>query len=280
MAQQELERKKDRVGTQLLIISKVGNGFRVYSPESPGQSYIVGCGHKGPTCTCPDFQTRNGDPKQRCSHIIAVREQVGELEDIFPQTQAEHQTGEQVQQADSTVAHQGTQMHIKRSVSPDGRIDSFSVSFSCGVDMKTVNELVIHATKMLQIQSVIVGSFLQKKTKENGQTTTKPQETNGVVPAKMLTIGGMPGKWGQMLFINVKVDGIGKVLKLFGSVKQLEGHLRDSNFPHLAPTSIREGTRLNHPCRVTTKPSSDGKYLNIIKVFPLEQQNGQGRNGS
>jgi hypothetical protein len=35
---------------------------------------------------------------------------------------------------------------------------------------------------------------------------------------------------------------------------------------------IEEGIQLNVPCRVITKPSADGKYLDIDQVFPAEEQ--------
>jgi hypothetical protein len=59
------------------VISRTDDGFRVYSPADPTKSYIVGGGPDDPTCTCPDFQYREGDPRQRCKHIQAVLEQLG-----------------------------------------------------------------------------------------------------------------------------------------------------------------------------------------------------------
>ncbi len=274
---QTAEAKKGRTETQPLIISKETKGFRVYSPEFPKAAYIVKSGPKGPACTCPDFQTGNGDKNMRCVHIVAVREQVGELEDIFPDEHSGQQNGDPPRQSVSVQEGDGIQMHIKRSVSPDGRIDSLSVAFSCPVDKIPAGKLAIHASKIIQIQSEIVGNFLKSKPKEDSQPQSNAPQEGGAVPATMLTIGGMPTKWGRRLFINIQVNG--KVARLFGSEKQLGDHLRASKFPHLAP-GISEGVRLHHPCRVVTELSPDKKYLNVVKVLPVHPGDNQRRNGS
>jgi len=56
-------------------------------------------------------------------------------------------------------------------------------------------------------------------------------------------------------------------LKLFGSRKQLAAAIVFAGFPQLAER-IDEKMELNIPCRITTKPSEDGKYLNVDRVFP------------
>src|SRR5947208_15819825 len=54
-----------------------------------------------------------------------------------------------------------TQMVIKRSISPDGRIDSLSVEFSMPVFDISNGEIKDKALNILQLQKEIVGSFLQ-----------------------------------------------------------------------------------------------------------------------
>src|SRR5439155_2927304 len=62
-------------------------------------------------------------------------------------------------------ANGSAQMQIKRSVSPDGRIDSVSVEFSMPVSDISNGEIKDKALKTLQLQKELVGAFL----KLNGQ---------------------------------------------------------------------------------------------------------------
>src|SRR4030095_14256758 len=88
----------------------------------------------------------------------------------------------------------------------------------------------------------------------------------GAVPAKLLDIGGLDSKSGGRLFITVLVHGQTST-KLFGNPKQLGDQLTAAGFPTQAQ-QVQEGITLNLPCRVTTKPSTDGKYLNVERVLP------------
>ena len=153
-------------------------------------------------------------------------------------------------------------MHLKRSVSPDGRIDSLSVEFSCPVGKVSVDELRQRADKIIALQGDIAAGFL----KENGNG--KPQrevDTANAVPAQLLAVASMNGKWGRRLFINVLANG--QVLKLFGSEKQLADAVSAAGFGSVAE-HLADGLALNLPCRVVTKPSPDGKYTNIDRVLP------------
>ena len=154
---------------------------------------------------------------------------------------------------------------MKRSISPDGRIDSLSVEFSCPVGKTTTEEIKQRAEKTLKLQSEIVQGFL----KGNGSSAPPPpanttNQQNGAVPAQLLGVGGMDGKWGRRLFLNVLVNGQTPA-KLFGNETQLTEALSVAGFPNLAP-QIREGVQFNLPCQVVTKPN--GKYLNIERVLP------------
>src|SRR5207249_2304549 len=122
-------------------------------------------------------------------------------------------------------ANGSTQMLIKRSVSPDGRIDSVSVEFSMPVSDISNGEIKDKALKILQLQKEIVGAFL----KLNGEKATAsatptpapvPQGNRGngdgkPVFARMIDIGRVNGKWGERLCINVQVGD--RRCRLFGS---------------------------------------------------------------
>lgn len=73
----------------------------------------------------------------------------------------------------------------------------------------------------------------------------------------------MDGKWGRRLFLTVQVNG--HAAKLFGSPKQLQAALATAGYPD---ASVAEGSTLNLPCQVIAAPSPDGRYLNIVQVFP------------
>ena len=59
----------------------------------------------------------------------------------------------------------------------------------------------------------------------------------------------------------------GRTIRLFGNKQQLAdaitaaGHRCDAK-------DVAEGVSLDLPCRVTTKPSDDGRYTNIDQIFP------------
>lgn len=90
----------------------------------------------------------------------------------------------------------------------------------------------------------------------------------------MVNIGGMDGKWGRRLFINLQANG--QSLKLFGNKTQLADAIRNAGFPRMAER-IEEGVALRAPCRVITKPSPDGKYVNVERVLPLSMPGTDGR---
>jgi hypothetical protein len=50
-----------------LVISRIDEGFRVYSVANPGKSDFVSGSAEAPVCTCPEFQ--NGTLGTRCKHL-------------------------------------------------------------------------------------------------------------------------------------------------------------------------------------------------------------------
>src|SRR5207247_8602939 len=74
-------------------------------------------------------------------------------------------------------ANGSAQMLIKRSISPDGRIDSVSVEFSMPVSDVSNGEIKEKALKTLQLQKEIVGAFLKlngEKAPANAAPTPAP----------------------------------------------------------------------------------------------------------
>src|SRR5204863_4897139 len=178
-------------------------------------------------------------------------------------------------------ANGSAQMLIKRSVSPDGRIDSVSVEFSMPVSDISNGEIKEKALKTLQLQKEIVGAFLKlngEKAPANAAPTPAPvphgNRGNGdgkPVFARMIDIGKVNGKWGERLCINVQVGD--RRCRLFGSADQLALQIASAGY-HMNPEDIEDGRRLNLACLVVTKPSDDGRYLNIARVVSLPKKGG------
>ena len=280
MTQQQLAGR--RAPIEALVIAHAKEGFRIYSVNDPHTSYIVSGSYQDPRCTCPEFSGGSQSPASFCQHILAVREQLERTPDE-DRDEAEERRAIQAESAGAAPAMSPrgpngvAEMLIKRSVSPDGRIDSLSVEFSCPVEHVPTGEIQVRAQKILGLQSAIVDRFLNRSPNGNGASASSGASnrdghasSNGVsvespaVPARMVSVAGMDGKWGRRLFINVQVNG--NVLKLFGNRKELAQAITDAGFE--APKELTEGMRLDLPCRVTTV--ENGKYTNIDRVFPEE----------
>ena len=291
MTQAQLATRQERAAEGVLIASRSEEGFRVYSIDNPEQRYVVSHDGERLTCTCPDFEFHKSDPDWRCKHILAVEPyqarplpEMPEPEDEVPQNAEPDGNPPNSPAArkrkPAKEAAVPITMLIKRSVSPDGRIDSVSVEFSMPVVDLKVSEIKDRALTTLQLQREIVTSFLQL----NGHSSPQPQPQLPAkqappvlvrkveevpVAAKMLDIGKVNGKWGDRLCITFDIDG--QRTRLFGSPKQLAGHIEEAGYT-VPPQSIAPGLRLDVPCLVTTKPSEDGKYVNIDQVFAFNQK--------
>jgi hypothetical protein len=136
------------------------------------------------------------------------------------------------------------------------------------------------AQVILGLQGEIATGFL--KANGNGRATdnirphgkngSQPHGNNGngdtpadAVPGLLLGVGSMNTRRGPSLFLSVLVND--KVLKLFGTEKQLGEAVAAAGYPPLAGRLV-DGFTLNLPCRVVTKPN--GKYVNIERVYPAE----------
>jgi hypothetical protein len=248
------------------VVVKNDDGFRVFSPLTPANQFLVKDTGEDITCTCRDYQQHADDPEWCCKHILAVLEKMPKFTPHQKRTSApdsrsanEDAVGE-TNPASLQVSNL-SQMLIKRSISPDGRIDSLSVEFSLPVAKITSDEIKKHAESALKLQGDIVETFR----KRNGSSY---ENGNGAhaVSAQFLNIGAMDTKRGRSLFINVFVGN--QITKLFGERKELSDVLVAAGYPELA-TKVGEGLSLNLPCRVVTK--QNGKYLNIDRVLPAQQ---------
>ena len=265
MTQELINGRNERAENERLIISLNDEGnFRVYSPAYPTKSYTVSGTAEGPKCTCPDFEGHKNDPEWKCQHMLAVLNLLNKSSE--PAVQSKEQQPAKEENVDET--NSGIRMEIKRSVSRDDKINSLSITLSYPVESDSPSEVKDNAERLIGVLSDITDQFKQENGKAPEQRSATPNSGNGSVPAQILSVGGMKGTWGgRRLFLNFDVNG--QTLKLFGNRNELAKYISYAGFPDLSER-IAEGTILNLPCRVVTKPSADGKYVNIERVYPIE----------
>lgn len=290
----QLARRQERAASEALVIQKVEEGFRVYAADEPKNCYIVSGSPNAAQCTCPDFQYHHQkDPDWRCKHVLAVLKEFSDIEIVAQNTEtyeteerrAIQEEGKKARKPRATTTDNGNAkqqsstatLTLKRSVSPDGRIDSLSVEFSGSVDPDSPDDIVERARDILGVQTAIVTDFRKDHPSpngngnhnhaQNGQPASPVADSEGsaAVPARVLGVAGMDGKWGRRLFLTIEANG--KILRFFGNAKELADHLAAIGFTGGAQ-HVAEGLSLNIPCRITTKPSPDGRYQNVDRLLP------------
>lgn len=307
MNQTQLAKRQDRATSETFVIQKVEEGLRVYAAGEPRNCYIVSGSPEAPRCTCPDFQYHQSDPTWRCKHILAVLNDYSDIEVVAQQPdryeveerQAIQEEGKKPRRARTTTPGSGNgkpgngaTLTLKRSVSPDGRIDSLSVEFSSAVETLSGDDIVERARDILGVQTAIVQGFRQEQPArngnnhapngqpQNGPAQTTPQQAtadgNGDagVPGHVLGVAGMDGKFGRRLFLTIEAEG--KIHRFFGNAKDLAEHLASIGFTGGAQ-NVTEGLALNIPCRITTKPSPDGRFQNVDRLLPAVRPQGNAR---
>jgi len=198
MTQEQFRNRVERAEQEVFIVTTAENGWRVRSPRNPSQFYLVSPTETGLACTCPDFKTHAAeDPGWTCKHTLAVQGQQGKQSPAAPASDAyaeEERTA--IQQEASAEKSESeklpAQMVIKRSVSPDGRIDSVSVEFTTWVTGLTGQKVKNQAQRILKLQNDIVSGFLKSNRAAKPGTTTKPNG-NGAAPARLIDVGAMNG---------------------------------------------------------------------------------------
>lgn len=276
MSSDSQQRPLESAQTEQFVVVKTDDGFRVFSALAPGNQWKVQEQGDTATCTCPEYEHHaSEDPEWRCKHIQAVIRSLTQEVIDHTANAPSHLSSEPDKQRTEPASTKrtagrtniGAEMLIKRSVSPDGRIDSLSVEFAYPISKASDEEIQKHAEELMQLQAKITDTF--RKGTGNGAAPSSPASNggahaNGAVPAQLLAVAGMNGKFGRRLFLTVQVNG--QISKFFGNQKQLAEALAAAGFPQFA-AHINEGVQLNLPCRVITRPSSDGKYLNIDQVL-------------
>lgn len=245
------------------VIRQTEQGREVYSVADPSSVFLI----RGPmdhlSCACAEFARDGG-----CVHVDAV--------------QRKPATGNSPD--DRSNGDGNSTLLIKRSVSPDGRIDALSVELSCPVRGIPSSAIKANARNMLKLQEAITATFLGQE--EETSDRSRPSgsrnraSTNGrnghgssgaaraddeTQPGMLLGVGGVSTRWGRRLFLDVELDG--RTLKLFGSTRRLGEELASAGYADVAP-DLEEGLELRLPVRVSTEPSRDGRYVNVKALQP------------
>lgn len=252
------------------VIARTGDAFKVYSPTDPTEIQTVRV-NGIPNCTCRDFNG-NGRP---CIHIsVVLAAQRGRLAPapiVIPPTTPAPERALPERTAATSSDDAAKHMLLKRSVSPDGRIDSLSVEFTLPIAKLPASEILASAAKAISLQTEIVGSFRGSNgyAKEPGPTSPAPK---GAVQAHILGVEAMATKWGRKLYLAFEVQG--EEVRYIGSLKKLGDALVLAGYPNVC-RDLAEGRKVNLPCRVTTRYTDDGKYLRIEQIFPpARKENG------
>ena len=274
MTATELKRRAERADHEALIVMRTGDqgDYLVYSPVNPAKQYYVGGDEENPTCTCPDFRKHEADPGWRCKHILAVYRESHEPPGNGSQRIASP--------APSEEGHTGGEILVRRSASPDGKIDSVTIEWRWVVEDRPVTEVTNRALQVLAIADEVIGQYMgprPKTPRATGQavpmtasrppTNGRPTNGHGVLPAQLVAVSGMDGRWGRRLFL--QLESANGSLRVYGSAKELSAAITQAGYPHLAG-NIVEGVALNVPCRVVTKPSPNGRYQDVDRVLPPE----------
>jgi len=260
MTSEEYQKRLERAKNETFVIARTEEGFQIHSPASGGRVYQVTGSPEEPECSCPDFQHHASDPDWRCKHVLAVlHRKDSAIENGEP--------GEAAQEAPES------RMLLKRSVSPDGKIDALSVEFSLPVKGSDPEAIEARARKILALQDAITHGFLRRNggNGSNGDrpTTTSESANGDAIDARIVGVGGMDGKWGRRLFLTFQANG--RNLRLYGAEEELKARIDDAGFAEQAE-HIAEDQRFDLPCRIRTEPTEDGKYVNVVQVLPAESE--------
>jgi hypothetical protein len=161
-------------------------------------------------------------------------------------------------------------MLLKRSVSPDGKIDALSIEFSCPVELGP--DATAEAARILALQDQIAGRFLRTKNGDPGESSRAVAPPDEAVEATILDVGSAETRFGRRLFLRFQADG--KTFRRYGSWKTLAELVTSAGYPDRAEI-LSEGMTLRLPCRVVTLPTEDGRYVNVIRVLPAGRPMGR-----
>lgn len=163
---------------------------------------------------------------------------------------------------------------LVRSLSTKGKVEVVSVKLELPLAALTPAEIKAQGLTALRLEAEIIEAYFSSAASPpsasvavNGYrqfADSAAQEEEAAVPATLLDIGKTKN---NAYFINVKVGA--QTARLFGHRRDLVTQLARAGVD-LTPEAISERLALNTPCRAITKPSNDGRYLLVVKLFPAK----------
>lgn len=269
-------------GNDILVVKADDDGFQVFAPAEPDKLYRVSGSCEAPECTCPDYRWRRPDNTNgSCVHIGAVLRHLGFA--TIPQDEensraTENEPRPSLSSNGSVKIGDGSpaMMVIKRSVSPDRKIDSLSVEFTLPMTGLVPQQVHDSAMRAMTCQEDIVESFLADQVRSDDHHANGANGANGTdaLPATLRDVSGMQTKWGWRYFINVEVNG--RTYRLFGRRNELGEQLSKAGLGQLA-SQIDKGRVLNARCLAVLGDSEDGRYTNVVELRPAGRQQQRGR---
>jgi hypothetical protein len=203
------------------------------------------------------------------------RQEPVELADCPPLQQADagdYDTCSPVAATGSPPTHSGRM--LVRSLSTNGKVEVVSVKLDLPFDSLTARQIVAQALNALKLETEIIEAYFSGAVSHpaapfpvNGNrqvADSTAEEEESAVTATLVDIGKTKS---NAYFINVKVGA--QTARLFGHRRELVTQLARAGVD-LTPEAISEKLALNTPCRAITKPSKNGQYLQVIKLFPAK----------
>ena len=253
----------------VLVVNPSEDGLQVYEADNPSRAYHVTGGADNPHCTCPDFAWKGKRGGYQCAHIEAVLRHLGQSQ-APPNAAAGVRGGRHVPAPAAATGHNSNgpaSLTLKRSVSPDGRINSVSLEFTLPADLYGAPDLEAQVLDLLERQDAIAAEYLDRHGANASGQQQDADGPNGAVPATLKDVGGMQTKYGWRYFINVEAGN--RTYKLFGTRQQLVDQLKAIG-EHNA--RIAKGAALDIPCRAVLEESDDGRYINVVDILPRDGQ--------
>ena len=244
------------------IVSRTDDDtYRVYDANMQGAVATVTVQGDTLDCSCGGRVRAEPGMSRPCDHLRTILERLPE----------EHGASGQP----ASLKQRGCQLLLKRSVSPDGRIDALSVELSTDVDPRDRDLLVRQGEYLLGLQERLAQTFMA----EQAGAKSEPQR-NGAVrshapalpesrdlpgqPARALSVGAMDTRYGRRFFLQVEVDG--KRCRFFGSRAKVAKALGDAGYP-IEPEALYDGLEVGIDCRARTEKSKDGRYTNVVALY-------------
>ena len=271
------------------VILKKEDRLIVYRPSDPTAAGTVSGDQSAPTCTCETF-IDSTDAAFRCEHILAAYDELDPPPPPSPAPAAKASALRAVPAApvsepkapapDVTLPEF---LVLKRSVSPDGRIDSLSVELSVPVTGMTPDDVAAKADESLALQEIVAKRFLARPTnrsaappktekpagraKAKTAAAPKPAPTEDVPANTVLGVvryvGTAKSPFGVNYTLSVQVED--ERFRYFGSQKKVHAILTSLG-SDLEQKDVVDGLKLQLPCRVTLVQK--GEYTNVEAVFP------------